>query len=243
MTWYPVEICHTPTEQLEQQAYDMIYHEWGLTQQDSFYLWFLEHVARVAGGRLLDVSSGEGVFLSLARRSGFRAVGIDFSQVVLRKSQAYDAHASVAAANAQCLPFVDNCFDAVTNIGSLEHYFDPAEGVREMARVLRPGGTAAILVPNTFGLFGNIVYVWKHGEIFDDGQPLQRYACRRSWEKLLAANGLQTYQVLGFEQQAPRTMHDLLWMAQRPQKIVRWIISPLVPLNLSNMFVFFCRKG
>jgi SAM-dependent methyltransferase len=163
--------------------------------------------------------------------------------VVLRKSRATDAQAPVAAANAQCLPFADNCFDAVTNIGSLEHYFDPAAGAREMARVLRPAGTAAILVPNTFGLFGNIVYVWRHGEIFDDGQPLQRYACRQSWERLLAANGLQTYRVLGFEQQAPRTVPDLLWMAQRPQKIVRWMMSPLVPLNLSNMFVFLCKKA
>ncbi|NJO84843.1 MAG: class I SAM-dependent methyltransferase, partial [Blastochloris sp.] len=35
-------------------------------------------------------------------------------------------------------PFATNSFDTITNMGSLEHYFDPAEGVREMARVLAP---------------------------------------------------------------------------------------------------------
>ena len=240
---YPIEIRHEQSESAEQRAYDSIYAAQGIRQRDSFYLWFLAQVPRCGDGRLLDVSCGEGAFLVFARRAGFRAVGIDFSLAALRKLPATHDGAPVALANAQQLPFADNSFDSVTNIGSLEHYFDPAAGVREMARVLRPGGVALVLLPNAFGLFGNIMHVLRYGEVYDDGQPLQRYASRASWARLLSANGLIPERVIGYELAAPRTVGDLLWFLRRPWKIARLLLSPFVPINLSNMLVFICHKA
>lgn len=238
---YLLEIRHEPTERDEQQAYDTLYFERGIRQRDSFYLWFLEQVPHNGRGRLLDVSCGEGVFLDVARRAGLEAVGVDFSRVAVRKARCVSSQ--VALANAQRLPFADSSFDYVTNIGSLEHYFDPAEGVREMARVLRPDGVAVVLLPNTFGLFGNIWHVLRHGEIFDDGQPLQRYATHASWERLLQANGLIPARVVRYEREAPRTARDLLWLLRRPWKVGRLLVAPLIPVNLSNILVFVCHKA
>jgi SAM-dependent methyltransferase len=242
MPGYLIEIRHEQTEPAEQQAYDRIYSTRGINQRDSLYLWFLERVAHYGRGRLLDVSCGEGTFMRLARRAGFDAVGIDFSPAALQKNQRANAHNPVALANAQRLPFPENSFDVVTNIGSLEHYFDPAEAVREMARVLRPTGVALVWLPNAFGFFGNLTHVLHYGEIFDDGQPLQRYASRVSWERLLGENGLAVEQALGYERALPRTIPDLLWLLPRPQKFVRILLSPVLPVNLSDQLIFICRK-
>ncbi len=240
---YPIEIRHEPTEIAEQQAYNTIYAKQGIDQRDSFYLWFLDRVVRYGRGRLLDVSCGEGSFIRFARRAGFATTGIDFSAVALQKAQRRVPGTVLSLANAQQLPFADNSFDVVTNIGSLEHYFDPAKGVREMARVLRPSGVALVLLPNAFGLFGNITHVLRHGEVYDDGQPLQRYATRASWERLLQYNGLIPDRVIGYEREAPRTLDDLRWFLRRPSKIARLLLSRFVPVNLGNMLIFVCHKA
>lgn len=246
MPWYPIEIRHTPTEDAEQRAYDTLYADTGLPRRVSIFLWLLDQVKRHTPppARLLDVSCGEGEFLSFARRAGYSTSGIDFSLAALQKFGQHGAAAIPAvAANAQRLPFADASFDLVTNIGSLEHYFDPAQGVREMARVLRPGGTAFVLVPNAYGLFGNILHVLRHGEVFDDGQPLQRYATRGSWQKLLGEHGLVTRRVLALERAAPRTIYDLGWMLRRPHTFVRVALGALVPPNLGDQLVFVCARS
>lgn len=242
MSWYPIEIRHVSTPALERRAYDAIYAGQGLHQRDSLYLWFLDQVRRFAPppARLLDVSCGEGDFLRFARRAGYTGVGVDFAMAALRRQSRRPA-LPVAAADAQRLPFAAASFDVVTNIGSLEHYFDPAQAIREMARVLRPGGTAVVLVPNAYGLFGNVLHVLRHGEVFDDGQPLQRYATPRSWERLLTAHGLAVRGMLALERPTPRTLSDLWWMARRPHTFVRAVFGKLVPPNLGNLLVFVCH--
>src|SRR5262245_37876980 len=120
MPGYLIEIRHAQTADAEQQAYDTIYQTRSLTQNDSLYLWFLERVARHGSGRLLDVSCGEGAFLRFARRAGFDTVGIDFSHIALQHASCSDPASRMALADAQRLPFADESFDIVTNIGSLE---------------------------------------------------------------------------------------------------------------------------
>ncbi len=243
MPWYPIEIRHSPTEQAEQRAYDRIYNERGLHQRDSLYLWFLDQVRRFAPppARLLDISCGEGDFLRFAHRAGYSVTGFDFSLAALRRlDQRGGAGLPVVMANAQILPFAGASFEVITNIGSLEHYFDPGQAIAEMARVLRPGGAAIILVPNAYGIFGNVLHVLRHGEVFDDGQPLQRYATRRSWERLLAEHGLMARRVLVLERPFPRTARDFWWMARRPHTFVRAVLGGLVPANLGDQLIFVC---
>lgn len=243
MPWHPIEIRHTQTEQAEQRAYDRIYIERGLHQRDSLYLWFLDQVRRFAPppARLLDISCGEGGFLRFAHRAGYSVTGFDFSLAALRRlDQHGGASLPVVMANAQILPFAGASFDVITNIGSLEHYFDPGQAIAEMARVLRPEGVAIILVPNAYGIFGNVLHVLRHGEVFDDGQPLQRYATRRSWERLLAEHGLMARRVLVLERPFPRTARDFWWMARRPHTFVRAVFGGLVPANLGDQLIFVC---
>jgi hypothetical protein len=92
-------------------------------------------------------------------------------------------------------------------------------------------------------LLGNIQYVWRTGDIFDDGQPLQRYATRRAWERLLTDGGLSIEKVLGYgEVDFPRTSQDLIYLIKKPHKIVRYMLSAVIPLNLMNQLVFICTR-
>jgi SAM-dependent methyltransferase len=99
-----------------------------------------------AGRATLDAGCGEGrVGADLARR-GHRVVGVDSSSgMVALAAERHEAHVADAAA----LPFEDASFDLVVAYMSLMNFDDPEEAVREIARVLVPGGRfcAAVIHP------------------------------------------------------------------------------------------------
>jgi SAM-dependent methyltransferase len=226
-----------------QAAYDSIYGHAGIRQLDSFYLWLLELLDAPKGSRVLDVSCGEGALVRFGRRSGLHAFGVDFSAEAVRVASAGARDACFAVSDGTRLPFGDETFDCVSCIGSLEHFEQPGSGMREIGRVLRPGGRACILLPNTFSLLGNVNYARKTGEVWDDGQPIQRYNTRLGWERMLEANGLIAERVLGYELPPPRTPGDWFWYLQRPRKAAHYLVGRLLPLNLANCHVFLCRSS
>lgn len=101
---------------------------------------------------VLDVASGTGaVAIELARRYGCSVVGIDQSAEMLAAGRRRVAAAGVGGlvrleqGRAESLPFEDESFDAVTFTYLLRYVDDPATTLRELARVLRPGGRLASL--------------------------------------------------------------------------------------------------
>jgi SAM-dependent methyltransferase len=224
-------------------AYDHLYRGRGILQRDSLYLWLISLLEPQRGRVLLDISCGEGRLVVLARRQGLRASGVDFSIEGIRFGQADSAESGWCVGDGERLPLADSSVDYVTHIGSLEHYMDPQRGTSEIRRVLKPDGRACILLPNAYGLLGNINYVRVTGEIFDDGQPLQRYATRRTWETLLRRGGLEINRVVRYEVELPRTWRDALWLLCRPLKFARAVFTPLIPINLANCLVFICTRS
>lgn len=236
-----IEIRHVGDADELRSAYEGIYAGEGIRHSDSFYRWILGLMQPEGGRCLLDIACGQGRLPGLAAGLGIEAHGIDLSAQALRHGLGWETH--LVTANGQWLPYADGTFDYVTNIGSLEHYVDLAAGVREMARVLRDGGTACVLLPNTFSLLGNVLYAWHNGRTADDGQPIQRYAARYEWQDLLSAGGLAVRRTVKYEQERPRTLADLRQILRRPKTFMRLLLSPFVPLNLANSFVYLCRKG
>lgn len=225
-------------------AYDHFYQERDLQMRDSFYLWLIELLRPEPGSFLLDIACGQGRLVQLASERGIAAAGADLSLGGLLKGAQDASRARWLVADGEVLPLPDDSVDYIMHIGSLEHYGHPLQGVREMVRVLSPRGRACILLPNAFGLMGNIRHVWRKGEIFDDGQPLQRYGTRRTWEVLLESGGFCIERLVPWgEVNFPRTPQDWRWSLARPQKLVRALIAALTPVNLANHFVFICRPG
>jgi ubiquinone/menaquinone biosynthesis C-methylase UbiE len=109
-------------------------------------------------GAVLDAGCGIGSFLEflLQRSPAARYVGIDVSRGMLghaaRQLGLTDggggAPVQLAQADACRLPFADATFDVVYARGLLHHLPEPSAGIREIRRVLRPGGTALLLDPN-----------------------------------------------------------------------------------------------
>ena len=128
--------------------------------------------ARPAGGRGLDVCCGTGDFvLELARQGASVAVGVDFSREMLalaaRKAQAAGMRGRVQwqLADALELPFPDGAFLCVTSGFSLRNVDDVGRALREMARVVAPGGRVAVLelTPVRSRLFGPVFRAYFRG--------------------------------------------------------------------------------
>jgi ubiquinone/menaquinone biosynthesis C-methylase UbiE len=105
----------------------------------------IRHVIALVGqcaGPWLDVSCGPGALLrQLVAAGGSRSVlGLDLSRPMLERAHIAAPTARLIRADAAELPFEDATFGAITNLAALDLYLDPARVVREVARVLAPGG-------------------------------------------------------------------------------------------------------
>ncbi len=240
-----IEIWHPEIGSLSQSqsAYEEIYASKGIRHLDSFYLWLLGLLRPGVGDRLLDVACGEGMLVKFARSKDVMAYGIDLSYAAIRRAGQESPGGGFLVGDGAALPFPDAAFDYVTCIGSLEHYVDPSAGAREIQRVLRAGGKACILLPNTFSLLGNVMYAWRHGDVFDDGQPIQRYNTRWGWQRLLEQNGLRVLRVVKYEIVWPQTWADGWWYLSRPRKISHLLVGLVIPLHLANSLVYICTRS
>jgi demethylmenaquinone methyltransferase/2-methoxy-6-polyprenyl-1,4-benzoquinol methylase len=112
-------------------------------------------VSRLEAGpdeRVLDVATGTAaVAIELVRRHGCSVVGLDQSPEMLAEARARVRHAGLehrielVEGRAEELPFEDASFDALTFTYLLRYVDDPGGTLRELARVVRPGGTIASL--------------------------------------------------------------------------------------------------
>ncbi len=110
----------------------------------------VDEVAPRAGDRVLDVATGTGmVAAELLSRASCSVVGIDQSAEMLaaarRRFAGASARVELIEGQAEALPFADGSFDALTFTYLLRYVDDPAATMRELARVVRPGGSVASL--------------------------------------------------------------------------------------------------
>jgi SAM-dependent methyltransferase len=102
-------------------------------------------------GVWLDCGCAEGGYtVALAERGADRVVGIDVNEKDIRRAEAREHASSVSfrPASAEALPFADASFDGVLLNEVLEHVADEEQTLREIRRVLRPGGHLALFSPN-----------------------------------------------------------------------------------------------
>jgi ubiquinone/menaquinone biosynthesis C-methylase UbiE len=105
---------------------------------------------RGRGKRLLEIGVGAGTDFINWVRNGAQAVGIDLTQravELVRERLALEGlEADVQRGDAECLPFPSNTYDIVYSYGVLHHSPNTHQAIGEVYRVLKPGGTALIMI-------------------------------------------------------------------------------------------------
>lgn len=95
----------------------------------------------------LDAGCGTGLFSEAAVERGANVTSMDVGEALLvRVAEKCDSRCVVG--DVQHLPFPDESFDVVLSTEVIEHVRAPAVAVRELGRVLRPGGTLVVTTPN-----------------------------------------------------------------------------------------------
>ncbi|SDI94587.1 demethylmenaquinone methyltransferase / 2-methoxy-6-polyprenyl-1,4-benzoquinol methylase [Frankineae bacterium MT45] len=94
--------------------------------------------------RVLDLAAGTGVSTAELARSGATAIACDFSIGMLRAGRSRRASLPFVAGDALHLPFADEVFDSATISFGLRNVADVDQALRELARVVRPGGRLVI---------------------------------------------------------------------------------------------------
>ena len=97
------------------------------------------------GDRVLDACCGTGDLAIEAERRGGRVVGLDFSERMLERARGKSGTIDWVQGDALALPFADGEFDAATVGFGVRNLEDLERGLRELLRILRPGGRLAVL--------------------------------------------------------------------------------------------------
>ncbi len=105
-----------------------------------------ETVGAGQGMEILDMCSGHGVVAAELVERGASVVGLDFSEAMIQLAQNAVPAARFVHGDAMDMGFADRSFDAVTIGFGVPHFPDPARGLAEAARVLKPGGKIAFSI-------------------------------------------------------------------------------------------------
>jgi len=134
------------------QRYDRLAEILSFGQNGRWRRAMVSRIGPADGQAVLDVASGTaGVALQLAERTGASVIGVDLTEQMLRQGQRNVAGSAMAerirlvAGRAEQLPFGDGTFDALTFTYLLRYVTDPEATLRELARVIKPGGRVASL--------------------------------------------------------------------------------------------------
>jgi len=189
-------------------SYDRVGRALSLGQDPRWRRFLVSCVKAGPGERVLDVATGTGlVARELAQRNGCAVVGVDQSAGMLEAARRRAAaEVTLVEASADALPFADGEFDALTFTYLLRYVEDPASTLRELARVVRGGGTVAGL---EFGVPRGFWRPW--WELYVRiGLPLAGTVIGRGWRQACSFLGPS---IRGFYRRLPEERLLELWRA------------------------------
>ncbi|TCC22667.1 methyltransferase domain-containing protein [Kribbella speibonae] len=138
--------AHVAEQNIEQQAF-ILDQMAGRPAIRTLKAWALDQLAPAAGETAVDVGSGTGEDVVAFAASGARAIGVEPSPGLRAEAvrRAAGADVEYVDGHAEALPFADASVDVLRCERVLQHIDDPTPVVKEMARVLRPGGRIALI--------------------------------------------------------------------------------------------------
>jgi demethylmenaquinone methyltransferase / 2-methoxy-6-polyprenyl-1,4-benzoquinol methylase len=116
------------------------------------------------GDKVLDACCGTGDLALAGRAAGGDVVGVDFSEAMLARARRKAPEIEWVRGDAAALPFPDETFDAVTVGFGIRNLADLEGGLRELARVLKPGGKVGCLeITRPRGILRPFFRLWFDG--------------------------------------------------------------------------------
>ena len=199
--------------QVDADAYDRFMGRYSVVLAPRF-----ADAARIERGqRVLDVGCGPGALTSeLVERLGAEAVSaVDPSEPFVAAARKRLPGVDVRVASAESLPFADRSFDAALAQLVLHFVGDPEQGVRELARVTRSGGTVAACTWDSRGDMELLRTFWQAALALDGGAPDEpstlRFTSGEELQSVFASNGLTDVRVEQLHVEAGYADYEELW--------------------------------
>lgn len=215
-----------------QAEYDRLYKEAPIRDEDRAYAWIARQLYKVApnADSVLDVACGGGYFLRELQRlygASVRFNGIDLSKEALAIARKEFPSAAYSLSVAEDMPFAPKSFDAITCLGSLEHFLNIAQALAEIKRVLRPGGIFLAMVPNIMW-YRDILSVLLTKNRKSRNQTHELFASHGEWKEMLEQNGFEVIRSLKYNGIACAAWKQCLK-------------DLLIPERFSYHFIYLCR--
>jgi ubiquinone/menaquinone biosynthesis C-methylase UbiE len=142
-----------PRRSLERRASEEAYATWEYETGRDLFLRHFGPPERLSGKVVLDAACGPGGKTAWYAEAAAGTIGVDLDPAYLRSARRYGTQRGVAArqrfiaADVTRLPLRDASVDIVTANDAMEHFSDPGRALRELARVVRPGGRLFVTFP------------------------------------------------------------------------------------------------
>lgn len=162
-------MSHQQTYQ-NNQAYAEFLSGW----DEGFYAKYADTLKpALPGARVLDIGCGVGQVVNRLTQAGYESYGVDVSQPNLERARKISERCQLY--DGKQLPFPDNHFTSAGALNVLEHVDEPEAFIRELARVVEPGGRVLLSSPNFLRVLG-----------FRDYHPHMRGLANkwRNWQRL-----------------------------------------------------------
>lgn len=195
----------------------------------------IDPIRDIDGKRILEIGCGRGGFsfwLATRTPSPAQVVGADFSSKAVNKARQFAENRGVSniswsVADIQALnQFGGGEFDTVVSCETIEHVPDPPLAVKQLARVLKPGGRLFLTTPNYFSTTGVYrAYCWVRGKKYDEcGQPICQLTMLHKTRRWVRRAGLRIVesdsrgQYIPFPRRPPIEARFL----EHPRFLMRW---------------------
>jgi SAM-dependent methyltransferase len=221
------------------EFYDEVYYRdaEAVITPSAHYRRLVRRLGLAPGQSLLDVACGAAQWLLAARQADMRVAGIDISAKAVEIGARVIPDADLRCGVAEHLPWPDDSFDVVTCLGSLEHFVDKPQALREMVRVAKPRAQVLILVPNAgfltrrLGLFKGT----QQADVIEEVKTLPE------WQALFGSSGLEVVDCW-------RDLHVLSadWIRRGPRyawplRLVQALLLAVWPRSWQYQVYHLCR--
>ncbi len=199
-------------------------------------------LADIPRGRLLDVPTGEGALAQRLSDLGFEVESADLYPEIFKLRGKSVSRADLDAE----LPFADGSFDCAVCVEGLEHIENPANAIREFKRILKPGGTLIVSVPNIMNIEERLR--WLVSGYTSHFKPLSKAAIRDISNEFPGMEEIALHvNPIGYSEVRyllEKNGFELLHVTQDAPKKKLWAFLPItIAIKFAALFVSPRKRG